>query len=347
MLDLYRASAGSGKTYRLARTYIFYLISISDGGNAPRLRNKYELADAARHILAITFTNKATNEMQVRIINSLYNLAYGAPVVKTDDSGRQVVEDVEYMDDFRQTLRVSREKIAEACKIALASLLENYSDFRISTIDSFFQMVLRTFAYETNNHDSFQVELDSEYVSKVSVDATLDVIDDEEDPENDTIRFWVKLMMDRIDKGWNIFNSNLESKSPKNPYKTFVNDVKRLDNEEYKQIRDEVEAYLNKKPDLRSLYNDLNKRYEDDVKVAFKNMRKACHDLYLNLPDAVKQNNGRDLKYIIERIARIGRHIHLTERRFALTAKIGKLLQAIHFVHTVMPDLLMRSIIRH
>ena len=61
MLDLYRASAGSGKTYRLARTYIFYLISISDGGNAPRLRNKHELADAARHILAITFTNKATN----------------------------------------------------------------------------------------------------------------------------------------------------------------------------------------------------------------------------------------------------------------------------------------------
>ena len=316
MLDLYRASAGSGKTYRLARTYIFYLISISDGGNAPRLRNKYELADAARHILAITFTNKATNEMQVRIINSLYNLAYGAPVVKTDDSGRQVVEDVEYMDDFRQTLRVSREKIAEACKIALASLLENYSDFRISTIDSFFQMVLRTFAYETNNHDTFQVELDSEYVSKVSVDATLDVIDDEEDPENDTIRFWVKLMMDRIDKGWNIFNSNLESKSQKNPYKTFVNDVKRLDNEEYKQIRDEedkqirdeVEAYLNKKPDLRSLYNDLKKKYEDDVKDAFKSMRKVCHDLYLNLPDAVKQNNGKDLKYIIERIARIGRH---------------------------------------
>ena len=135
MLDLYRASAGSGKTYRLAITYIFYLISISDGGNAPRLRNKHELADAARHILAITFTNKATNEMQVRIINSLYNLAYGAPVVKTDDSGRQVLEDVEYMDDFRQTLGVSREKIAEACKIALDSLLENYSDFRISTID--------------------------------------------------------------------------------------------------------------------------------------------------------------------------------------------------------------------
>lgn len=308
MLDLYRASAGSGKTYRLARTYIFYLISISDEDNAPRLRNHHELADAARHILAITFTNKATNEMQVRIINSLYNLAYGAPVVKTDDEGRQVSEDVEYMDDFCQTLGETREKIAEACKIALASLLENYSDFRISTIDSFFQLVLRTFAYETNNHDTFQVELDSEYVSKVSVDATLDVIDDEEDPENDNIRFWVKMMMDRANKGWNIFSSSLDSQSD-NPYKEFVNDVKKLDNEEYKLVRDEVEAYLASKPDLRRLYDDLKKMYEDDVKEAFKSMRKVCHDLYPNLPAAVLQNKGKDLKFIRERIARIGKHM--------------------------------------
>ncbi|MGM9816951.1 MAG: UvrD-helicase domain-containing protein [Lepagella sp.] len=308
MLDLYRASAGSGKTYRLARTYIFYLISISDEDNAPRLRNQHELADAARHILAITFTNKATNEMQVRIINSLYNLAYGAPVVKTDDEGRQVTEDVEYMDDFCQTLGETREKIAKACKIALASLLENYSDFRISTIDSFFQMVLRTFAYETNNHDTFQVELDSEYVSKVSVDATLDVIDDEEDPENDNIRFWVKMMMDRANKGWNIFSSSLDSPSA-NSYKEFVNDIKKLDNEEYKLVRDEVEAYLASKPDLRRLYDDLKKMYEDDVKEAFKSMRKVCHDLYSNLPAAVLQNKGRDLNFIRERIARIGRHM--------------------------------------
>ncbi len=305
MLDLYRASAGSGKTYRLARTYIFYLISISDGGNAPRLRNKYELADAARHILAITFTNKATNEMQVRIINSLYNLAYGAPVVKTDDSGRQVLEDVEYMDDFRQTLGVSRDRIAEACKIALASLLENYSDFRISTIDSFFQMVLRTFAYETNNHDTFQVELDSEYVSKVSVDATLDVIDDEEDPENDTIRFWVKLMMDRIDKGWNIFSSSLDTSSA-NPYKEFVNDVKKLDNEEYKLVRDEVEAYLASNPDLRRLYDDLKKMYEDDVNEAYLEMRKICRNAYKALPVDFRESNGTHPKFIHLRLARLG-----------------------------------------
>ncbi|MGN0237762.1 MAG: UvrD-helicase domain-containing protein [Lepagella sp.] len=308
MLDLYRASAGSGKTYRLARTYIFYLISISDEENAPRLRKQYELADAARHILSITFTNKATNEMQVRIINSLYNLAYGAPVIKTDDAGRQVSEDVEYMDDFCRTLGEPREKIAEACKIALASLLENYSDFRISTIDSFFQLVLRTFAYETNNHDTFQVELDSEYVSKVSVDATLDVIDDEEDPENDNIRFWVKMMMDRAGKGWNIFSSSLDTPTS-NPYKEFVNDVKRLDNEEYKLVRDEVEAYLATKPDLRRLYDDLKKMYEDDVKEAFKSMRKVCHDLYPNLPASFLNNKGRDLNFIREHIARIGKYM--------------------------------------
>ena len=75
MLDLHRASAGSGKTYTLAKKYIWYLITITDEGKPRRLRTDAELADSAHHILAVTFTNKATGEMQQRIVDRLLTLA--------------------------------------------------------------------------------------------------------------------------------------------------------------------------------------------------------------------------------------------------------------------------------
>ncbi|MDE6299855.1 MAG: UvrD-helicase domain-containing protein, partial [Muribaculaceae bacterium] len=64
MLQLQRASAGSGKTYTLAKKYIWFLITVSRPDGKRRLRNPREIADELPRILAITFTNKATNEMK-------------------------------------------------------------------------------------------------------------------------------------------------------------------------------------------------------------------------------------------------------------------------------------------
>ena len=62
MLKIMKASAGSGKTYNLAKTYISLLLKNKD-------RHAY------RHILAVTFTNKATDEMKSRILKELHTLA--------------------------------------------------------------------------------------------------------------------------------------------------------------------------------------------------------------------------------------------------------------------------------
>ena len=177
MLDLHRASAGSGKTYTLAKKYIWYLITISPEGAPRRLRTDAELADSAHHILAVTFTNKATNEMQLRIVDKLFELATRAPEWKKDRSGVSRIVAPDYMGDFTTALHEGPERVAAVCRKALSILLENYSDFKVSTIDSFFQLVLRTFAYESELNDTYQVELDSEFLSQVGVDGTLEEID--------------------------------------------------------------------------------------------------------------------------------------------------------------------------
>ena len=73
-----KASAGSGKTYRLALEYIKHLLFTTDSGGAlvpRRLAGDTRPLNAHRHLLAITFTNKATDEMKERIVTELYNLS--------------------------------------------------------------------------------------------------------------------------------------------------------------------------------------------------------------------------------------------------------------------------------
>ncbi len=87
MLQLQRASAGSGKTYLLAKKFIEYFISKREEGGPRRLRSARELRDSLKHILAITFTNKATNEMKLRIIDKLNSLANWTPGTPLKDVG--------------------------------------------------------------------------------------------------------------------------------------------------------------------------------------------------------------------------------------------------------------------
>jgi len=143
MLNIYRASAGSGKTYRLTQDYIHLLFD-------PQKDR------AHRRILAVTFTNKATDEMKSRILKELHALAQGF--------------ESDYRADLMAKFRMDEQTVNERAKHILTNILHDYSSFSISTIDRFFQQVIRSFARDIGVHGGYNLELDSSSTLEQSVD---------------------------------------------------------------------------------------------------------------------------------------------------------------------------------
>ena len=153
MLHIYKASAGSGKTFALTRQYLTLLLGERNPDTGKwRLRSPQE--DAHRHILAITFTNKATQEMTRRIISQLAILAGREPGQRPDTASP-------YLNDFTELFHTDADTIARHASEVLDELLADFAFFHVSTIDAFFQNVLRIFAREVEMPDNFRLELDN------------------------------------------------------------------------------------------------------------------------------------------------------------------------------------------
>ena len=173
-LDLYTASAGSGKTHTLTREYLRLALSTSD-------------PNTFRHIQAVTFTNKATAEMKERIIQELYGLAKSP-------------EGSPFFAELKQALHLDPEGLKQRAQGALRALLLDYTSFRVRTIDSFFQEVVRSFAYELGVTGGLRVQIES---SALLHQAVLEVLADQdgERPDNQ-IRAWIQaLAEDNLSSG--------------------------------------------------------------------------------------------------------------------------------------------------
>ena len=150
-MKILKASAGSGKTYRLSHTYIDLLLQ--DWASNPY-----------RHILAVTFTNKATGEMKSRILRDLAELAKTDPRAKT----------------------------------LLTELLHDYGAFSISTIDRFFQQTLKAFSREIGQYADYQVELDKDSLIAEAMDRILDSLTEDSGELLDWIR---ESLSDTLEQG--------------------------------------------------------------------------------------------------------------------------------------------------
>jgi len=154
-LNILKASAGSGKTHNLTKEY---------------LRLLFKEENAYRHILAVTFTNKATDEMKRRVLDSLFE----------------------------------QSAVNEIAKKRLISILHDYSSFSISTIDKFFQQTMRAFAREIGKNSSYSVELDQNMVLSEAIDQMILNLDKNESSE--LLDWLITFSFDSIENGksWDI-----------------------------------------------------------------------------------------------------------------------------------------------
>jgi ATP-dependent exoDNAse (exonuclease V) beta subunit len=134
---IYNASAGSGKTYALSKAYLKIVLS------SPR---------SFKRILAITFTNKAVNEMKKRILDSLFTFSKTTSLKEASPLFIDVMEE----------LGMTQESLKNLSKTTLRELLHNYAFFDISTIDKFTHRLIRTFAKDLKISQNFEVVLDTE-----------------------------------------------------------------------------------------------------------------------------------------------------------------------------------------
>lgn len=134
-LYIYRSAAGAGKTHVLVRTY---------------LQLALQNPDNFRKILAVTFTNQATQEMKQRILNSLHSMAQGI-----DSHLASELLELNYWE--KNTLQAR-------AQLVLSQILHHYDQFSVSTIDSFLQAIVRNFSKELGIQYGFAIEMDQEAV---------------------------------------------------------------------------------------------------------------------------------------------------------------------------------------
>lgn len=237
MLNIYKASAGSGKTYRLAKDYIKLLLGYKLGDGSGRMQLKRGFRNAHRRILAITFTNKATEEMKRRILHELARLGGCEPGWDANSP---------YLKDLTEELECSPEELKAAAAAALTDLVSDYSFFNISTIDSFFQQVLRTFAREAQVMGDYDVNINDTEVLTMAVGNMLAELnhpapDKESENANARLTDWLLEYLKSLHdsgKAINLFNRDASLRSK------FVNFILRISDEEFTGHYDELMAYL-------------------------------------------------------------------------------------------------------
>ncbi|MBS4070042.1 MAG: UvrD-helicase domain-containing protein [Algoriphagus sp.] len=175
---IYKSSAGSGKTYTLTLEYLKLALQNPRSG--------------FKQILAVTFTNKATAEMKERILEVLERLSHG-------------VKQGEFLDEeLMKHLKLDEKQLQSRARETLLSILHGYGYFSVSTIDSFFQKVIRSFAREMDLQAKFDLEMDTDSVLERLVDRIVEKV-----AQDKNLRAWlIGYAEEQIEDGktWDIRN---------------------------------------------------------------------------------------------------------------------------------------------
>jgi ATP-dependent exoDNAse (exonuclease V) beta subunit len=222
-LTIYSASAGSGKTHKLTGIYL-----------ATLFKSRYNY----RKILAVTFTNKATAEMKSRILDNLHKLAVG--------------EKSEYLNDLVKSTTKPEDWIRTEAMGILNSILHDFSRFSVSTIDSFFQKILRSFAREIGLPSGFNIELDHSAILSYAVDEMIASSADDIQLKNWLTTYAISNIDD--EKSWNLKEGIIKLSE-----ELFKEKFKILSNEERANLRNK-EFLLGYIAKIRSISSSFEKK---------------------------------------------------------------------------------------
>ena len=212
---VYKSSAGSGKTFTLVREYLKIVL---------------QNPDQFRHVLAITFTNKAANEMKERVVRNLILLA-------NPENNRQEDAIKYLLPHLIKELNLTEPQVCSRASMVLRLIMHHYSEFAISTIDSFTHRVIRTFAHDLKIPMNFEVELDAETMLSQSVDLLISQVGSNQRLTQIMVDFVEKKAGDemswQIEKDLYEFGSTLLSESSISS----LDEIRKYDLETFMQVR--------------------------------------------------------------------------------------------------------------
>lgn len=274
-LKVYRASAGSGKTYTLTQEYLFLL---------------FEKPDNYRQILAVTFTNKATAEMRSRILSTLNNLA------------NQTQGTPEHLLDLQNKFKLTAAEVRQKAKLLLGLLLHDFSRFSISTIDSFFQKVTRSFAREMGLPIGFRLELETNHIMLQAIDQLILEMDA---PQHKSMKEWlIEFARERMeqDNKWNI-SQEIQHISREIFKEKYQANAALLS----KQIKDK--NYLNA---YKSALQEIVANIDQAIQTIGKQGLSLIKKFNLDLSDDF-QGKSRTKVKVFERMSQLNDHLNLSK----------------------------------
>ena len=245
---IYNASAGSGKTFTLAKAYLKILVQSKS-------------LDQFKSILAITFTNKAVGEMKERIVDMLKSFSSEESLSKPHPMFVAICEE----------LTIKPEALHVKSKEILKHIIHNYGAFDISTIDGFTHRVIRTFAHDLKLPINFEVELDQERLLNEAVDSLIAKAGSDKALTKILVDFAIEKADD--DKSWDIsFDFNKISKLLVNENDLFAintlkkktpNDFKVLKKQLAEQVVEAEERIVNIANSALTLIDESGLQYND------------------------------------------------------------------------------------
>ena len=255
-LTICKASAGSGKTHKLTGEYLKLVFD-------PKIK--------FRNVLAVTFTNKATAEMRERILEAISAIANGK---KSD-----------YESDLCKTFSLTADELRSRAQTLLKQMLNQYSYFKISTIDSFFQQVIKSIAYELDLDSGFTLELDDKSVTDNAVSRMIDDFG----AKSDEGQWIMQTIGDKMDKGnrWEI-----QSETSNFAVKAFdkINDKNK--DKPIKELIAEI-------GDFKSKLRQIRDSYLTKANTIGKNAVAAMEKAGLTFNDFTNKDKGTVWKYFV------------------------------------------------